>query len=64
MATKKRVRSAADDERRGRSRFVDQPGQWVDRTPSAVKKRQAKDWGKLDEMMKKKTKKKNRGIGL
>lgn len=57
MATKKRIRSAADDERKGRSRYVDQPGQWVNRTPASVKKKQAKEWKKLEAMMKKGKKK-------
>ena len=51
MATKKRVRGAADDERKSRGRFMDQPGQWIDKTPKSTKKRQAGDWKKLEKMM-------------
>ncbi len=46
MAAKK-VRNAKDDERKGRARFVDQPGQWKNATPASVKKKQAKEWDKL-----------------
>lgn len=52
MATKKRVRSAADDERKGRSRFVDQPGQWVSTASPSFKKKKEKEWKKFEEMMK------------
>ena len=42
----------AADERKARGRFVDQPGQWVDKTPKSVKKRQASAWKKLEKSMK------------
>ena len=58
MATKtKRTRGASDDARKGRARHVDQPGQWQDRTPASVKKKQAKEWDKLAASMKKGKKK-------
>ena len=49
MARKKQ--NVAEDEKAGRSRFVDQPGQWVDITPAAVKKKQAKEWERLFQML-------------
>ena len=49
MATKTKN---TDDERKARGRFVDQPGQWVNKTPKSVKKRQAAEWKKLEKMMK------------
>lgn len=42
----------ADDERKSAKRYLDQPGQWVDTTPADVKARQAKEWKKLDQMLK------------
>ena len=36
-----------DDERKARARFIDQPGQWVDKTPPSVKKKQDKAWNEL-----------------
>lgn len=57
MATKKP--SAKSDARKGQARFMDQVGQWTDRTPASVKKKQAKEWDKLKKMMNtSKTKKK------
>jgi hypothetical protein len=47
MATK----SKKNDENKAVSRYVDQPGQWTDRTPAAVKKRQQRDWAKLHKML-------------
>ena len=41
-----------------KSRIVDQKGQWKSTTPAAVKKRQAKEFEKLAEMLKAKSKKK------
>ena len=52
MATKKTV-NTKEDARKGRSRYVDQPGQWTDRTPASVKKKQQKEWAKLEESLKK-----------
>lgn len=49
--TKKKY-SAAADERKARGRFVDQPGQWIDRTPKSVKKRRDAEFKKLERMMK------------
>lgn len=46
-----------NDERKARSRYVDQKGQWTNQTPSSVKKKQAKEWGKLETMLKKGKKK-------
>ncbi len=51
---KKRVRGAADDERKARARYMDQPGQWTDQTPASVKKKQKKEWETLEKMLKKK----------
>ena len=50
MDSKKEL-SELEDEKAGRSRFVDQPGQWVDITPPEVKKRQAEGWKKLFQML-------------
>lgn len=47
MATKKR--SAKSDEIAGRQRYVDQPGQWRDITPKAIKKKQNKAWKDLEK---------------
>ena len=60
MATKKKTVSVAADERKGRARFVDQPGQWRDITPASVKKKQAKEWDKLSKMMSKGSTKKKK----
>lgn len=60
MAAKKKtkkVRSESDDVRQGRSRFVDQPGQWVDISSPAVKKRRSKGLAELRKEMAKKGKK-------
>ena len=46
-----------NDERKGRARYIDQKGQWQDTTPPSVKKRQDKDWKKLEDMLKKPAKK-------
>lgn len=51
------VKSKTSDERKARARYVDQPGQWEDRTPAATKRRQAKAWTTLETMMKKGKKK-------
>lgn len=59
MATKKTKN--ADDDRKAIGRFMDQPGQWQDATPASVKKRQAKEWKKLEEMLKKDPPKKRTG---
>lgn len=58
MATKKKVRSAADDERKARSRYVDQPGQWVSTNTPAFKKKRSEGLAKLAAEMKKGKKKK------
>ena len=42
----------AEDARKARGRFVDQPGQWSDKTPKSVKKKQAAAWKKLEKSMK------------
>lgn len=60
MATRKPSERA--DAKKGQKRFVDQPGQWRDATPSALKKKKAKGWAELEKMMKsdKKTTKKKK----
>lgn len=55
MAKKKN--NSAADERKARGRFMDQPGQWIDKTPASVKKRRAKALSDLAESMKKSKKK-------
>lgn len=62
MAAKKPIDKQIEDERKAVLRYVDQPGQWVDTTPASVKARQAKEWKKLEQMMKsgKKTTKKKK----
>ena len=55
MATKKPTKKTnKNDERKARARYIDQPGQWIDTTPAGVKKKQSKEWKKLETMMKKK----------
>lgn len=49
MATKKSKN--ANDDRRARGRFVDQPGQWQDATPKSVKKRRNKMMAELSRSM-------------
>lgn len=59
MVTKKtssKKPSAKEDARRGQSRFIDQPGQWKDVTPASVKRRNDKEWKKLEAMLEKKKK--------
>lgn len=41
-----------------KTRFVDQKGQWKSTTPAAIRKRQAKEFEKLSEMLKNNRKKK------
>lgn len=43
--------SSRNDAKKGEARFTDQVGQWKNTTPAAVRRRQAKDWKKLEEMM-------------
>lgn len=50
MATAKK--SASSDARKGRSRYVDQKGQWTNQTPQSTKKRQQAAWKKLEKSMK------------
>ena len=57
MATKKSKN--ADDERKARGRFVDQPGQWVNKTPKSVMKRRSKGLAALAKEMQKSGGKKN-----
>ena len=57
MAVKK-GQNAKSDAKKGASRFADQVGQWTDRTPASVKKKQAQEWKKLEKMMSTSKKKK------
>lgn len=41
----------ANDDRKARGRFMDQPGQWVDKTPVNVKKRRNKALAELSRSM-------------
>lgn len=50
MATAKK--SASSDARKGRARYIDQKGQWEDRTPKSTKKRQAAAWKRLEKSLK------------
>lgn len=50
MATKSKNSA---DARKAKGRFMDQPGQWVDKTPASVKKRRAKALAALEKSMKK-----------
>lgn len=50
MATK--TNKNKNDDRKARGRFMDQPGQWVDKTPSSVKKRRTKALAALEKSMK------------
>lgn len=49
--------TATADARKGQARFIDQPGQWVSKTPASVKKRQTKEWAGLAASLKKGNKK-------
>lgn len=57
MATKKKKYNSAADERKARGRFMDQPGQWTDKTPASVKKRRSKALAELSKSIKKSGKK-------
>ena len=48
MATKSKN---ASDARKAKGRFMDQPGQWVDKTPASVKKRRSKALAELSRSM-------------
>ena len=48
MATNKNK----NDARKARGRFMDQPGQWVDKTPKSVKKRRTAALSALEKSMK------------
>lgn len=48
------------DTRKGLQRYMDQPGQWIDTTPKAVKARQDKAFKALAASMKKTGTKKNK----
>lgn len=50
MATVKK--NASSDARKGRSRYVDQKGQWEDRTPKSTKKKQSTAWKRLEKSLK------------
>lgn len=50
---KKKKTTATADARKGQARFIDQPGQWANKTPAATKKKQQKEWAKLEESLKK-----------
>lgn len=54
MATATKKPSPKTDAKKGQARYVDQPGQWKNTTPASVRKKQQKEWKKLEEMMKKK----------
>ena len=49
MATKN-----TSDNRKAKGRFMDQPGQWVNKTPKSTMKRRAKAFTALEKSMKKK----------
>lgn len=59
MATKgtKKPRSSAEDNRMARGRFVDQPGQWVNKTPKSVMKRRSKGLESLSKQIESRKKK-------
>ncbi|MBQ7372880.1 MAG: hypothetical protein IJW67_13560 [Blautia sp.] len=42
-----------NDTRKAQQRYMDQPGQWVDTTPKAVKERRDKELKALGESLKK-----------
>lgn len=46
-----------NDDRKARGRFMDQPGQWVDKTPRNVKRRRTKELSALAKSMQTKKKK-------
>ena len=52
MAAKSSKNTA--DARKSKGRFMDQPGQWVDKTPVSVKKRRDKALSVLEKSMRKK----------
>lgn len=49
MVTKKR--RTTDSVAKARKRFVDQPNQWIDTTPSAVKREHERAWKELEESL-------------
>ena len=56
----KRV-TKANDERKARARYVDQPGQWKDVTPPALKKKQQKA---MQDLMQSLTPEQRKAMGL
>ena len=52
MATKKSKN--ANDERKAKGRFMDQPGQWVNKTPKSVMKKRSQAMAALEKSMKSK----------
>ena len=52
MATTKRT-APRSDAKKGQARYIDQPGQWRNTTPASVRKKQQKEWAKLEKMMEK-----------
>ena len=52
MATNKNK----NDDRKAKGRFMDQPGQWIDKTPASVKKKRTKALSALEKSMKGKKK--------
>lgn len=42
-----------DDARQGKGRYVDQPGQYINVTPSSVRKKQENGWQELKQALKK-----------
>ena len=47
MATGKK-----NDERKAKGRYMDQPGQWVDKTSAAAKRKRSKAFAALEKSMK------------
>ena len=45
------AREPKADEKKARVRYVDQKGQWKDKTPAATKKKQAKEWATLENSL-------------
>lgn len=57
MVAKKR--RSTDSVKEARKRYVDQPNQWIDTTPSAKKREQEKAWRALEASFTKKKKAKS-----
>lgn len=47
--TPERKKQDAQDARKAKARFMDQPGQWEDATPASTRKKQQKAWAEYEK---------------